>query len=227
MKKTLLILTLGIVGSLFPCTASAAPLCTSVGSTLDLFVALGSGGCEMNGLLFSDFNYSYSVTNAVNPNRGRDVPASAVLVTLTPLNTEWSFGGNWTTTGSQTSTLSLTYDVSSVTQEVSMLNSAFTQSVTLPGMITESASCTGGSCGSTDFTNTSSSIGLTPGPLSISNTASENSQSAAGSGGLVHLSIIDNQFAQSSAPADAPEPVTTVLMGAGLLALAGLRRFRV
>jgi hypothetical protein len=225
MKNTLLILAIGIVGSLFPGAASAAPLCTSVGSTLDLYVALGSGGCDMNGLVFSDFNYSYNVTNAVNPNRGRDVPASAVLVTLTPLNTEWSFGGNWTTTGSQTSTLSLTYEVTSVTQDVSMLKSAFTQSATLPGSISESALCTGGSCGPTDFTNTTSNVALTPGPLSISDTASENSQSAAGSAGLAHLSIIDNQFAQS-APANAPEPLTTVLVGAGLLALAGVRRFR-
>ena len=87
------------------------------------------------------------------------------------------------------------------------------------------ATCTGGTCGPTTFTDTQVNIASTSGPLLISNTAQENSNTTPGSGGLVHLSIIDNQFDVTPAPG-VPEPMTTALMGGGLAALAFLRRFR-
>lgn len=224
MKKLALLIVLATSLGLSVHVASATPLCIGTGTTLDAYIALGSGGCELNGLLFSNFSYSYSVTNATNPNRGRDVPATAVNVNILA-NTDWQFGGNWSTTGDQTSSLSLTFDVQSITNNVTTLKSVFTDAVTAPGTLTVDAACNGGTCGPTDFTNNTVNITTTPGPLSISNTATEASNTTAGSGGLVHLSIIEDQFA-ASAPPGVPEPVTTALIGGGLALLAAVKKFR-
>jgi hypothetical protein len=236
MKKALLLSTLSIAAAFIPNTALATPLCTDQsgtgvgGSTLNFYEALGTGGCLMNGLIFANFTYSYNVTNATNPNRGRDVADTAVNVTVNGPNTEFSFGGNWSTTGNQTSSLSLTYTVSKAPvggNNVSIITSAFTSSVTSPGSLTDSATCMGGTCGaSTGFTNLSVAIPLTAGVLTISDTASENSNSAAGPNGLVHLSIVDNSFAPAAPPGNTPEPASTILAGVGLLAFGGMLKRR-
>jgi len=227
MKKLLLIPALATIAAFTSSIASAAPVCTSVGTSLDLYIALGSGGCQMNGLLFSDFVYSYSISNVGLPNRGLNVTSANVTVTLDTANTKWSFGGNWTTTGTESSNLTLTYTVSQVTNNVTTLKSAFTQTFTAPGAITLAASCTGGTCGSpTNFTDIQVGIATTSGPLFISNHVTENSNAAiAGASNIVHLSIIDNQFSPT-APPSAPEPMTTALMGGGLVALGLVRKYR-
>jgi hypothetical protein len=227
MKKLFLIPALATIAAFTSSIASAAPVCTTVGASLNLYVALGSGGCQMNGLLFSDFVYSYTLTNSGLPNRGVNVPSTSVTVTLDTVNTKWSFGGNWTTTGTESSSLTLTYTISQITNNVNTLKSAFTDSITAPGTISLAAKCTGGTCGSpTNFTDTQVSIATTSGPLFISNQVTENSNAAiAGATNIVHLSIIDNQFSPT-APPGVPEPMTTALMGGGLAALAFVRKYR-
>src|ERR1017187_1505750 len=64
-------MTLGFVGS-----ASAAPLCTAIGSTMAAYVAQGAVGCTIGDKLFSSFLYG-----STGSGTGVAVPASQVFLT--------------------------------------------------------------------------------------------------------------------------------------------------
>ena len=77
MKISVLLATTVVA---FASMASAAPLCTDVGPTMDYYLAL-TGGCQIGDKLFSDFSYQGT---AENPSAA--VPPTAVFVT--PDNTD-------------------------------------------------------------------------------------------------------------------------------------------
>ncbi len=197
--------------------AWGSPLCTDQsatgvgGSTLNYYVALGSGGCIMNGALFSNFTYTYTVSGS---GVGAQTPSSAVSVTADGSTSAFIFNSTWITTSTQVGTLSLTFNVSAPAYPVDSLRSSFT-GFAGGGLLTPLATCTGGTCGTpTTFTNTTVSIPNTGGPLAITDAMTLNAN-----GGTVHVSVISDQFGIV-----VPEPATYGMLGVGMGLLAFLRR---
>ena len=100
--SVLLVATLVALASM----ASAAPLCTAVGSTMADYVALGSTGCQIGDKVFYNFFYSSS-----GGGLGVAVPASAV--TLSPVGADTYNPGiafssdNWFVPGGSTTRTSV------------------------------------------------------------------------------------------------------------------------
>jgi hypothetical protein len=217
-------------------SAWASPLCTDQtvtgvgGNTLDKYIALGASGCTLNGLLFNNFAYSYTMgTDAFYSSgpagTGTLQPATTVSVTVNAINTSFQFGANWIVNHYQTASLSLTFDVSAPSSLVTTLQNAFTtnQGGTQNGgpIVTKTATCTGGTCGPTDFTNQTTNISGTQGPITIQNTFVMDARgSSTTSTNNVHLSIVSDQFAASQVP----EPATFAMFGGALAVLGFLRR---
>ena len=70
MKSSVLLATTLVA---FAGIASAAPLCTGIGSTMADYLALGSGGCTIGDKLFSNFTFNVTFFGT-----GADVPAADV-----------------------------------------------------------------------------------------------------------------------------------------------------
>ena len=86
--------------------AWTTPLCTDQsisgvgGNHLNSYIALGAGGCIMNGILFSNFAYSYTLSTDAfyvsgPTGTGANQSSTIVLVTADSVNTAFRFGGNW------------------------------------------------------------------------------------------------------------------------------------
>ncbi|MDR3702570.1 MAG: PEP-CTERM sorting domain-containing protein [Candidatus Sulfopaludibacter sp.] len=210
---------------------SAAPLCAN--GTMADYLALGSGGCTINGVLFNDFSYSDTLgTDSfyVSGIKGTGVVQSESIVTVAidSLDTGLVFNGNWVVNHYQTMSLSIGFDVSSAAS-IDQLESAFTS--TKSGTqndgptSTQSAICNGGTCSATNFTNLTVPITGTTSTLAISNLVTANAQgSATDSTNNFHLSILQDHF--GTLAGDAPEPVSTSLIGGGMFALLLLRKRR-
>ena len=217
-------------------SASAGVLCSDTGTiggnTLDKYQALGSGGCTIGTLLFSNFSYSYSVSPTGVLYDGTQQNADAVTVSIDNLNLGLSFGANWIVGETQTASLSLSFTVSAPSGLVDNLQNVYTgiSSGSDNGgpIVTPLALCANSTCGvSTDFTNVSLPISPTAGPITISNTVSMNANGGSTeSFNSYHLSIIQDQFAETAPPGDAPEPLTYGLTGLGIAAFAAIRRFK-
>ncbi|MBS1857864.1 MAG: PEP-CTERM sorting domain-containing protein [Acidobacteria bacterium] len=222
---TLLLLGLGTSG------AWASPLCTDQtaggvgGSTLNYYVALGSGGCVMNGLLFGNFSYSYSISGG---GTGANQAASVVLVSPNSSTDSFTFGASWVVNHTQTASLTMSFTVSAPGGSVNSLYNSFTGSGggTLNGgpTYTPGANCIGGTCApgptGTVFTNNSTTIAGTSGPLLITNTIQMSANGAVSGTNSYHVSAIFDQFGATSVP----EPATYGMFGLGLAGLAFLRR---
>jgi hypothetical protein len=219
-------------------SASTITCGTAVGTSLDKYIALGASGCKIGNLIFANFAYSYTLgTDSFFPGGpliglGTQQVASAVTVTVTPVNDQFLFGGNWVIDHFQTANLSLSFTVTAPpANPISTLRSVFTgipSGVENGGPITTTAAvCSGGTCASTNFANVTKIITPTTGPLTISTLVTLNANgSTLSSQNIDHLSIIQTQFAQTAPAGNVPEPVTYALTGAGIGALAWLRRRR-
>jgi hypothetical protein len=206
----------------------AAPLCSN--GTMADYLALGSGGCTINGVLFNNFSYTDTMgTDAfyVSGPKGTGVvqTASNVQVTIDTLDTGLLFNGNWVVNHYQTMSLGIGFDVSA-TASIDQLENAFTSTHagTQNGgpTSTQSAICTGGTCSATTFTDLTVPIAATTSTLAISNLVTANAKgSTAGSSNNYHLSILQDHFGTL-----APEPVSTSLIGGGMFALLLLRKRR-
>lgn len=229
MKKLALLSAIAFMAAMVTNTAKADPiLCTNPSLTnLQSYLSL-AGGCQLNGLLFANFSYSDVLTGT---GRGSQQAASAVTVTIQP-GTQWQFGASWNVTGTQQATVTIAFTVSQFIpssgppgNDLSKLVSAFTGGITTPGTISESAVCTGVAgmpCHTPiNFTASSVNITATPGPLTITNQAIENANGT----GVVHLSVITDQFAPTPPPG-VPEPMTTAMAGFGMLLLVACRSRR-
>lgn len=78
------LLPLVFIAFAWPASSSAAPLCAS--ATLDVYVALGAGGCEIGGATFSGFSV------AASNGGGSQIDADQILVT--PFDLGLDFGLN-------------------------------------------------------------------------------------------------------------------------------------
>ena len=204
------------------------------GSTLDKYIALGATGCEIGDLVFSNFAYAYTMgTDAFYVSglkgTGTQQNANVVAVAVNPGNNEFQFGANWIVNHYQTANLTISFRVASVSPgQITTVESVFTSTKggTQNGgpTATQTATCTGGTCAPTTFTNQNKAIPATLGPLQIVDTVSMNAKgSTMSSSNNFHLSIIDDQFADP-APPSLPEPFTFALTGAGIGALVFFRR---
>jgi hypothetical protein len=240
MKQVILVLSLGIAMSI---AGRSAPLCTDQtasgvgGNKLSDYIALGSGGCELNNILFYDFQYSYTMGTdsfyvSGTKGSGQLQPANVVTVTVDGLNTGFQFGGNWVVNHYQTGNLSLTFHVSAPSSLITMIGNAFevnpfgTQNGGPTGAL--NATCTGGSCGPTTFTDADTSITGTHGVLTVSNTALINAQGSTNSSmNSYRLSKITDQFSATlPPPVSTPEPATYAMVGLACCVLGYFRRRR-
>src|SRR5262249_7038867 len=148
----------------------SVPLCADQtasgvgGNKLSDYIALGSGGCLLNDILFSDFQYSYtlgtdSYYTSGPKGTGLAQPSTMVNVTVDSFNTGFQFGGNWVVNHYQTGNLTLTFHVSAPSSLITLQNTFVggpngTQNGGPTGTL--SATCTGGSCATpTVFTGAS------------------------------------------------------------------------
>jgi hypothetical protein len=188
-------------------------------------------------LLFT--NFAYASSNPLGTDsfyvsglKGTGVAQNSTNITVLvdAANDKFTFKANWLVDHFQTGTLSLSFTVTAPpSHRIGTLTSLLTETGTGTQnggpQYTPHATCTGGTCGGTDFTNTTKSPLPTQGPLTISNTVLMNANgNTLTSLNSVHLSLITDQFAQSAPASSVPEPVTYALAGVGIGALAWLRR---
>ena len=230
-------LTISVVGWSVPLCADQSVSGVG-GNKLSNYVALGSGGCLLNNILFYDFQYSYtlgtdSYYTSGPKGTGLAQPATVVNVAIDSLNTGFQFGGNWVVNHYQTANLTLTFHVSAPSSLITTLQNTFvggpngSQNGGPTGTL--NATCTGGSCASpTVFTGASVSVAGTHGVLTVTNTAVLNAQgSTSNSTNSYHLSIITDQFSATLPPPVAtPEPAVYAMIGLGFCVFGYLRRRR-
>jgi hypothetical protein len=208
----------------FVSAASAAPLCVA-GGTMASYKSLGSGGCTIGNALFSNFIYLSTASGT-----GAVVPDTAVF--LTPAGDTFNPGIVFSTTGWTIPSGSLTDDSlvdSTIKFTVSILDGTSTLE---DGTLTLSSYAVSGT-GFADITETikPSSIQLqvdSGGPF-VSHLYFPPTNSVSvlkdlvvavpqGSTGTASISMFEEDFSE------APEPVSTVLIGSGLLGLGLWRR---
>ena len=180
MKSTLLksVFVLVIGAS----TACASAVCTDQtndatgvgGSSLQNYMDLGAAGCYIGNVLFASFTYSYSLGGGAG--LGTDQTPGTVLVSVDATNQMFTFNDHWTVDHYQTASLTLTFTVSAPpTAPLDTLRNVYTGTAngTDNGGPTASltATCSGGTCGPTTFSNSTTTILPTTGPITITNTA--------------------------------------------------------
>ena len=149
-----------------------------------------------------------------------------MTIAIDTANTGISFNGNWIVNHYQTMSLSIDFDVSSplaIDQLKSQFASRASGNQTPAPTSTQSAICNGGTCSATNFGNLTVPITGTLSTLAISDQVTANARgSTSGSTNNFHLSAFEDYFGTL----DAPEPVSTSLMGGGMFVLLLLRKRR-
>src|ERR1700730_13868447 len=105
----------------------ATPLCTdyaaisgialSSSATMNDYIGLGNGGCQLDDKIFYDFSYNYRVfdpfSRGVPDNADPDVQAGNVTVTAigNPLNPIFNFAANWSATNGYQTDIDIGYKI--------------------------------------------------------------------------------------------------------------------
>jgi len=223
---------LAISLAVFAGAASAAPLCV-VGGTMASYEALGSGGCMIGDKLFSNFVYGSTA-------HGNGVPVADTAVFLTPVNINGVNPGpgivfsssNWVVPSASPTTNS--FVDSSIKFTVTVVGSPL---LIEGGTLTLSSYSTSGT-GVTDITETINPSGTQlqvdgNGPFVSTKTfAPAMSVSVlkdllvtvpilgTSNGGFAQINSFEEDFNQT----EAPEPLSALLIGSGLLGLGIWRR---
>ena len=221
MKKTMmgrmtkaLLLATGVVALSSP--SFALGVCTGVPTSISALIA--AGGCSFGGISLTlfDLTGSSGVAADINPaNIGVSVNGvgTAVNVVLTPLNTTWSVSGT------NQFTINLTYTVAGGPWFTKFGDSLQGVSVVAPGSVSMTKIINpGGSAQAVnahDMFPTPALVNLTGAPLSTF-VVNDNFQVAA-STQSASVNSATNIFI-------IPEPMTSVFLGSGLLALGLLLR---
>lgn len=209
-------------------SASAAPLCTAIGSTMPAYVGQGSVGCTIGDKLFSNFVYLSTASGT-----GISVPSSAV--TMTPVNAGTLDPGPgivFSSSGWSVPSVALvnSFVDSSIAFDVTVLDG---RPIIDDGYLSLTGFALSGT-GTVDITETISPSGTqlqVDGsgpfvshkfftPVSSVHVLKELLVTVPGgtSPGSASITSFEEDFSQN------PEPVGTILVGSGLLALGFLRR---
>jgi hypothetical protein len=196
--------------------ASATPLC-AIGGTMDSYVTLGSGGCTVGDLLFSNFVY----------NDSGSAPGSAVF--LTPISSSLTNSGPglsftsdaWTATGNGIFLdSSIFFDVGTV--DGRPLISGATLALVSSGATGDSGATIGENVvpgGSLEVDAGGPYVsGIVFAPVNLIHIEKDLSVASLSDGSSAFIGTFDEGFST------VPEPVGTVLIGSGLLALGIWRR---
>ncbi len=222
MKRVLLLIVALIVATT---VGSAATMCVS--TTMATLVGYGSAGCEVQGVLFSNFQF---LSLGTGSNQISDL--SLINATLSSDNSTMPFTQNWvfsstTSGGTFRAGFTLSFDVSVVsgnpygvvglvqstdylnTGAIANLDTAVDNQTGLPTNVTPNPLSTAGCSG----------CGLkTSDPYLLTSIHTATTVTVPTVGGRP-VSTFEQDFASI-----APEPVTFVLIGSGLIGLAFVRR---
>lgn len=230
-----------LVGTLFAmsATALATPIPTCVQNTLASYEALdATGGCEINNLLFDNFSDMESSAGANQLNAGQ--------ITVTPdftlLDEGLQFTASWSVASPAAMDSAISFTVQTVNgadtlDDISLSATEVSTGNGLSGVIETycvgSLKGAGNHCPSTlDTISVSDPPGQNNGPVTqtygLTNELSVTKDIDVSSGfayngqpSTASISVVDNNYSQIGA---VPEPISFVLVGAGLLGVGLMRR---
>jgi len=209
--------------------AHASPLCTSLGSSLNLFL---NQTCTIGtvSFTFGSAATAYNYVFSGGPGLGNPITASQVNVTVLQSSTDpgFQFVGQWAASGAQTGSLTLQFSASAPTQVGS---ASFTT--------TTSKSGAGSLSGSSTVTNGVPPVGYTfpsggvPIPVvpPLTNVTLVANVNVNGNGTSSPASLLRDNAHLSNLVMTVhenlvPEPVTAIFLGSGLIGLALIGRKR-
>ena len=218
--KSLAVLTANLFGSLalaalplLAAPATASPLCVS--GNLSEFIALGTGGCQIEDKIFS--NFAYSGTGAGG---AAAIPAFGINVAIldTPKDPGIQFSAPWSVGPGQIldSLIQFVVTVSPGGQAIDDISAAMTGFGHEPnGAVTVVEATSVGNLGLRDDGGTVAFATLTfaptMGPISVATDIA-----VAGNSGVAAVSSVTNRFSE------VPEPSTLFLLGSSLFALGAM-----
>jgi hypothetical protein len=219
MKRTLLLLLLFASVSL---VVQATP-CVQ-GGTLASYIALGSGGCTFDSLLFNNFGYT-------NPASGGGISPDATgidvdLVSGTEAGLE--FVGTWEASSGETSDGNIGYVVTCQNCQIDdlelIMNDGLGLGTGIASVVETAVSSNGtvglGAASSPGFSDFSDTLDITP---TGSLTMTKDIGASGGSAGVGHVSAVSNLFSTTTTTTMTPEP-SLMLLCSGLLGLLLMAR---
>jgi len=217
MKKTLLLVTL-----LLAMRSTGWASACNVG-TLSSYLALGTAGCTIDNKTFTHFGYSGAGTFPIPASEITVTPCPSSLCSSTgvlPGEEGFVFNAAWQVGPGQTLDSLIAYTVTSGTDIVDVFLAAAGMSAGGGGLASVAETLSNGENLTVSTLGPSSASVTFPGVTSLTVLKDI---ALTGGAGAARISDVANGFSQSP---QTPEPGSMLLLGSGLLGLAGLARRR-